>query len=126
MKPVNCTRCKRECFDFRQVSGGARICILCVQDELQGRIAELERAKSGRLHVRLAHAQATLTQIERACAWHGYDPESGVFVADWIAARLGRVEALPPTWRSRYVDRHFSGAVVECADELERALRGES
>lgn len=102
---VRCDRCKHECYDFRKTVADERICIMCVQTELEGRIEELERTKrvmatnEGQLHARLAQEQTTVVGIEHVCLERGYDPESGEFVADWIKARL---------------------------DELEWALRGES
>jgi hypothetical protein len=96
-KPQKCTGCGREALDFAQPDGGDLICSLCVEDALQERITELRRAlrtmsaEEGRLQARLAHEQTTLAEIERVCIECGYDPESGLTVAAWLAVQLAHV-----------------------------------
>lgn len=62
----------------------------------QSRVAELEHAKrimsrnEGRLHARIAQSETTVAEIERVCAQHGYKPNAGTPVADWLRKRLAR------------------------------------
>ena len=67
---------------------------------------------------RIAQEQTTLTAIERVCAARGYDPESGEFVADWIAARLDE-----PRQENAALVTHAGLVQVECDrlhDTMER------
>jgi hypothetical protein len=60
----------------------------------RARIAELERPSPTEREAWtrvLGEDTATLVEIEHVCAKHGYKPDSGQCVADWIAKQLLRL-----------------------------------
>ncbi len=126
---------------FRDASAAAELRIV----ELRAKVTQLETDLT--LSKYEGEDAATLEQIEATCEQFGYDPDSGQCASNWIeaevrllraqvaaiangpwlelAATLARVEALPEKWRSDEWLRDDNDCSLNCAVDLEAALRGE-
>jgi hypothetical protein len=77
-------RLQRDLDLFRDAGEAAELHVV----KLRARVATLESELTARVWAHDSD-QATLLQIEQTCAGHGYEPDSGQFVGDWIDATIG-------------------------------------
>lgn len=93
---ITCDGCSLQCSDFR-ARDGKRICLLCVEGELDA--VRLELASTSR---RLAEEQLTLADFDRVVRKHGFDAEAGEYDPDWIDRALTELALLRAVDRGRY------------------------
>lgn len=109
---LKCNRCGNTLVEWLQ-RGEDRLCIHCIYADLEVErartaqlVAQVENLRKrthahsvneGRLHTRIAQEQTTIALIERTCERHGYVPDGGEPVSDWITEKLTRLEQLQVT-----------------------------